>query len=981
MQLQVPAMLKNRRIQRVLPWLIMAAGIAITFSLHQISLKENYQNVEDRFHFRANEMVRNLESRLHGYKEILLGARGLFVSSEEVSREEFQGYVKELDLHQNYPGIRGLGFTLYIKPSDLENHIKKTRAEGFKHYQVKPQGHRDIYTSIIFLEPFDWRNQRAFGYDMFSEPVRRAAMQRALDENKIIFSGKVTLQQETDRNKQPGFLMYLPVYQPGKPHHTLEDRRKHIIGWVYAPFRMHDLMQGIMGPHFGEVGNSIGFDIYDGDVASPKHLMYDYREHANEGYRTHQPIFSTLKHLNVGEHQWTITVYSLPNLEARLSYKNARYIAIFGVLVSLLLAFIVWLLLNGNDRANAKANEITRELRASEQHTKRLNRDLMLLSECNLAMLKIDNETNLLQEICRMIVEKGGYLMAWVGYAEDDVNKTVQPQAEYGFHQDYLRQVTISWGENEYGFGPTGTAIRTGTTDINQDYFNNPRMAPWRDKAAHYGFQSSIAIPLSGSKGIFGALTIYAAEPFVFSPDEVKLLQELANDLSYGIETLRTRAEHKLNEEKIAFMAYHDALTQLPNRALLRELFNQVATRAKRQKRRLGLALLDIDNFKHINETLGHSIGDALLVQVTERLCASIAEKDIISRLNGDKFVFIFHSQQSDEHLQPKIEALIRVFASPFEIEGNIIDSTVSIGVCVFPDEGQDLETLIRKADIAMSIAKEGGGNTFQFFTQKMHADAEEKMQLMGQLHNAIKNQQLSLHYQAQVDIQHSKVIGFEALLRWQHPEKGNISPAVFVPLAESNGLIVPIGDWVIHEACHQAKVWLDNGHALVVAVNLSAVQFKRGNLLQTVENALQQSGLPAHLLELELTESILLQDIDTVMQTLSALKAIGVKLSIDDFGTGYSSLSYLKRLDVDKLKIDQSFVRDLNIDANDAAIVNAIIQVAHALQLKVIAEGVENTEQLSFLKQHACDEMQGYLYAAPVPADEIAHLLIKPLT
>lgn len=973
----VPAKLRTRRLQRMLPWVILAAGLGITFGLRQISLQENYQNVEDRFHFRANEMMRNLESRLHGYKEVLLGARGLFVSSDDVTREEFRDYVKELDLRKNYPGIQGIGFSQFIQPLQLEKHISAVRKEGFSNYQINPIGRRDIYTSIVFLEPFDWRNQRAFGYDMFSEPVRRAAMQRALDENKIISSAKVTLVQETDVNKQPGFLMYLPVYQPGKPHANLQQRRENIMGWVYAPFRMHDLMSGVMGPHFGETGSSIGYDIYDGDQVMPENLMYDYRLQTNSAQQ-HQPIFSTLKQFNLGEHRWTIVVYSLPGLEARLAYKNADYIAIFGALLSALLAFIVWLLLNGSDRAYALANEMTKELRASEQNTKRLNRNLVLLSECNLTMLKIDNENALLQEICRMIVEKGGYLMAWVGYAEQDADKTVRPLAEYGFNNDYLQQVKISWGENKFGFGPTGTAIRSGITDINQDYLNNPRMAPWRERALHCGYQSSIAIPLSNSKGNFGALTIYAAEPFVFNPDEVKLLEELANDLSYGMETLRTRVEHKLNEEKIAFLAYHDALTQLPNRALLRELFKKISAQATRHQYKLGIALLDIDNFKHINETLGHNIGDTLLVQVTERLSASIAENDVMSRLNGDKFVFVFNEQHTDADMQNKIQALISAFSSPFEIEGNIIDSTASIGVCMFPDEGEDLETLIRKADIAMSIAKEGGGNTYQFFTQKMHADAEEKMQLMGQLHHAIKNQQLSLHYQAQLDIQQNRIVGFEALLRWQHPEKGNVSPAVFVPLAESNGLIIPIGDWVIHEACRQAKAWLDDGHAVVVAVNLSAIQFKRGNLLQTVTSALQLAGLPPHLLELELTESILLQDIDTVMHTLTQLKTMGIKLSIDDFGTGYSSLSYLKRLDVDKLKIDQSFVRDLDVDTNDAAIVNAVIQVAHALQLKVIAEGVETAAQLAYLKQHDCDEIQGYLCAKPLPASEIWQTLTQ---
>jgi len=489
--MHLPARLRTRRLQSALPWLILAIGLAITFGLRQISLQENYQNVQDRFHFRANEMLGNLESRLHGYKEILLGARGLFVSSDNVTREEFRDYVQELDLRRNYPGIQGLGFSLFIKPQHLETHIKQTRQEGFPNYQVKPAGRRDIYTAIIFLEPLDWRNQRAFGFDMFSEPVRRAAMQRALDENKIISSGKVTLLQETDVNKQPGFLMYLPVYQPGKPHANLQQRRQNIIGWVYAPFRMHDLMLGVMGPHFGETSSAIGYDIYDGDKVTPEKLMYDYRLQTSSAV-DHKPIFTTIKKLNLGEHDWTIVIYSLPGLESRLAYKNADYIAIFGALLSALLAFIMWLLLNGTDRAHALANEMTKELRASEQNTKRLNRNLVLLSECNLAMLKIENESLLLQEICRLIVEKGGYLMAWVGYAEHDADKTVRPLAAYGFNNHYLQQVKISWGENEYGFGPTGTAIRSGSTDINQDYLNNPRMAPWRERALQYGFQSSI---------------------------------------------------------------------------------------------------------------------------------------------------------------------------------------------------------------------------------------------------------------------------------------------------------------------------------------------------------------------------------------------------------------------------------------------------------------------------------------------------------
>lgn len=969
-------LLDAKYLQRFLPWLILISGLGITLFLRHMALQENHKNIEERFYFRANEMTNNIQSRIHSYKEILLGAKGLFISSITVDRQEFHEYVKQLNLADFYPGIQGLGFALLIAPDALEAHQKKIREEGFPNYAVRPSDRRDIYSSVVYIEPFDWRNQRAFGFDMFSEPTRNAAMQQAMDTNKPTASGMVTLIQETEKNKQPGFLMYLPIYQSRQPINTIEQRRKNIYGWVYAPFRIHDLMNGIMGPQFGELGNTIGFDVYDGNATDPEKLMYDYHQQTGTQRSHRASVFKTIKQIDVGEHTWTISVFSLPSLDNRLHYKEANYIAIAGAALSAMLALIVWLLLSGRERAYAKANEITSELRASELHTKRLNRDLKLLSECNMAMLKIDDEPVLLQSICRMIVEQGNYRMAWVGFAENDEEKSVRLVAESGFDNGYLNSVKISWADNPYGRGPTGSAIRNGITDINHDYLNNDRMAPWRSSALTHGFQSSISIPLSCDKKIIGALTIYAAEPYAFTPDEVELLEELAGDLSYGIQMLRTRNAHKLTEEKIAFMAYHDALTQLPNRILLQELFSEVSQAAERREAMLGIALLDLDNFKHVNDTLGHSLGDKLLVNVTQRLCENIDQTDIISRLNGDKFVLILHHIQNNDVLSAKIQAVLSSLNQPFTVDNHLVDITASFGISIFPNNGKSLDQLIKKADIAMYVAKENGRNTYQFYTEKMDADVENQLQLAGHLHQAIKNNQLSLNYQMQVDIQQGKPIGFEALLRWEHPEKGRIPPSVFIPLAENNGLIIPIGEWVMHEACKQAKTWYDQGYPLVVAINLSAIEFKRGNLLESVKHALEQTGLPPHLLELELTESILLKDMDMVMEMLRQLKALGVKLAIDDFGTGYSSLSYLKRLAVDKLKIDQSFVRDIAIDQNDEAIVNAIIQVGHALQLKVIAEGVEDAVQLDYLKKHQCDEVQGYYFSKPVNGAEIVQTL-----
>lgn len=505
-------------------------------------------------------------------------------------------------------------------------------------------------------------------------------------------------------------------------------------------------------------------------------------------------------------------------------------------------------------------------------------------------------------------------------------------------------------------------------------------MVPWRENALKRGYQSSISIPLSNNKGIFGALVIYAAEPFVFPRDEVELLEKLAGDLSYGITTLRTRAEHKLSEDKIKFLAYHDTLTKLPNRLLLRECFQKLSVSAQQKQTKIGVLLLDLDNFKHVNDTLGHSMGDRLLMMVAERLLGNINTSDTLSRLESDKFVLLLNDIPENSHFTKRIQHIIDSFMKPFDIESNIIDVTASIGISIFPHDGLELDSLLKKADIAMYYAKDQGRNIYQFYTAQMDLETQDQTELQSQLHNALKNNELRLHYQAQVSLKNDCITGFEALLRWQHPQKGIILPGKFIHLAERSGLIVPIGAWVLNEACRQAKIWLDMGSPLVIAINLSTIQFKRGNLLDTVSDALEKTGLPPHLLELELTESILLQNVEGVMNNLHALKSMGIKLSIDDFGTGYSSLSYLKRLAIDKLKIDQSFIRDLPTDKDDEAIVNTVVQLGHSLQLTVIAEGVENLEQIDLLQKYGCDEAQGYYFSKPVPAEQTLALLNKTL-
>ncbi|MDP1657144.1 MAG: EAL domain-containing protein [Hylemonella sp.] len=435
--------------------------------------------------------------------------------------------------------------------------------------------------------------------------------------------------------------------------------------------------------------------------------------------------------------------------------------------------------------------------------------------------------------------------------------------------------------------------------------------------------------------------------------------------------------ERKTTEEQIEFLAYHDPLTGLPNRVLLEDRLAQAMAHASRSQTHLALLFLDLDNFKQINDSLGHATGDALLKQVALRLGECIRESDTISRQGGDEFVVLLNELQDPDASLAALTKIVSKLQDPFLVDGNELSTSVSIGVTIYPEDGTDFDTLRKKADMAMYRAKEAGRNTYRFFDEAMNSEAIEHLVIRNGLRRALERDELVLHYQPQIDLASGQIIGAEALIRWRHPELGVVAPGRFIHIAEDSGMIVPIGEWVLNKACQQAMAWQRAGlPRLLMAVNLSAVQFRRGNVEQNVMHALQRSGLDPALLELELTESILIQNVEQVLATVKALKRLGVKLSIDDFGTGYSSLSYLKRFDIDKLKIDQSFIRDLATDPDDAAIVHAIVQMAHSLNLKAIAEGVEHAAMLPQLRDFGCDEAQGYYFARPMPADEFERYL-----
>ena len=440
---------------------------------------------------------------------------------------------------------------------------------------------------------------------------------------------------------------------------------------------------------------------------------------------------------------------------------------------------------------------------------------------------------------------------------------------------------------------------------------------------------------------------------------------------------IRDMSERHASARHIEYLAHHDALTGLPNRTVMESRFEQAVADAARSGTHVALMFLDLDSFKTVNDSLGHPVGDELLKGVAQRLAHFARASDIVSRQGGDEFLIVFTGLAEGSDVELAANRLVQQFKAPFQVDGHEIATSFSVGIALYPRDGADFPTLLKKADIAMYQAKAAGRDTWRQFGDHMDVEAMGRHRIRNALHQASERHEFTLHFQPQVDLARGRVTGAEALLRWHHPELGFVPPVDFIPIAEESGLIVPIGEWVLHEACRQAVSWQQPGRPpLSVAVNISAVQFARGDLEDTVRRALAASGLAPGLLELELTESILIRNVDSVLGTVRRLKRLGVMLSIDDFGTGYSSLTYLKRFAVDRLKIDQSFIRDLVSDADSGAIVRAIVQMAQSLNLKTVAEGIEDDGVIAHLRSIGCDQGQGYGIARPMPGPALLAFL-----
>ena len=619
------------------------------------------------------------------------------------------------------------------------------------------------------------------------------------------------------------------------------------------------------------------------------------------------------------------------------------------------------------------AHDVTSRL-AAESGQASAHRALRMLGACNEAMIRIDDEKRLLDEICRIVVDIGGYSLAGVGYCQHDEERSLLPMAAHGDHPEVVNAMRLSWGaDSPYGQGPAGRCVRSGEPVVYSDISDPAQGFPWRDKALAMGYRSAITLPLRNEAGSFGFLGMYADSTHHVQGDELKLLQELVDNVAFGIGAIRARRDRRRIQAELEYNATHDAVTGLDRYAVLEARLARLA--AADDGAAVAVLLVDLDRFSGVNEAVGHAHADDVLRIVAGRLLGSAGEHAHVAHLAGDEFVVVASVAGEDE-AHALAERIRTMVCQPIEGDGYRLLLTATIGISLAPLHGREPIDLLRRAQAAMERGKGLGRDCVSPFLTGQVREIEDRMTLGGALRGAARAGELQLHYQPQFAATPHRLTGFEALLRWSNPTLGAVSPARFIPIAEALGLMPEIGAWVLREACRQARAWRDAGHAdFVIAVNVSAQQLQRPGLVQAVADALAEHGVAPAMLDIELTESSLMENVARVQGTLAELKALGVMLSLDDFGTGYSSLAYLKHFSLDKLKIDQSFVKGLPENGDDAAIARTIVSIGHQLRLVVSAEGVETAEQAEFLRGIGCDELQGYFLGRPVPADKAGEL------
>ena len=1049
-----------RRVGQTVPaFLVLALGLVISLAAWRSTERRVSGEAETKFQHEIAQAVGALDQRFQDNVNLLVGLHGLFVASDQVDRDDFQRYLSGFHIRQRYSGVRLVSFVRYVphaSRAEFERRVRRDRTvdpRGFPNFRIRPPGTREDYFVVTYIEPLAG-NERALGFDVFSESVRRAAVERARDSGQPTASEPIWL--AADPQKRISVALRMPVYRGGMPVTTVAQRRASFVGTVSSAINVEALVSGLLGR---ELGRDFDLTIHDMgftgeetpvEAASHDNLVFDSGRifgrsvaRYDEGSVLHQ-----LMSLDVAGRIWRLE-FSAPSAPAHGAGGVLPLVILMGgVVTSLLLFWVVWALLLSRERA-LKLAEHASAVRAAEGLREQLafiqqlieavpqpiffkdvsgrrylgvnrawekffgiprarfigktvfelypdNPELAKMHHAKdedlfrqpgsqsyeAAILAADHRLHHTIYNKAIFADSNGAVAGLIGTITDVTGlkeaeaalregearfrDLTELSSDWYWEQDAeLRFTQISSRVHEFALGSEDD-IGKPRWEISRMHMTEEQWQPHRAAlAARRSFQDFVYQRYD----VYGNLRI-------ISVSGRPIFDEAGRFQGYR-GTGRDITEQKRAEEQIRHMAHYDALTELPNRMLLYDRIGQAIAQAQRNQEVLAVLFIDLDRFKTVNDSLGHAVGDRLLKSVAGLLESCTRGSDTIARIGGDEFVVLLGGLKEPEDARHVAQKVVDVLSEPVMIDGHELKVTPSVGICAYPHDGEDVETLMRNADTAMYYAKQMGRNNYQFFTQAMTDAAQQRLVMENDLRHAIGRGEFMLHYQPQLDLKSGAIIGFEALLRWRHPQRGMVSPSEFIAAAEETGLIGPLGEWVLRQACSDARAWRESGYPdLQIAVNCSAHQFQREGFVETVDQVLRGTGLPASCLELEITESVMVQRSEDVIARFSALDAMGVRIAIDDFGTGYSSLSYLKRFAIHRLKIDQSFVRDISSDPDDAAIVSAIIAIAHSLGLKVLAEGVETAEQLAFLRSLGCDGAQGYYFSRPVPAGEFMRLL-----
>jgi diguanylate cyclase (GGDEF)-like protein len=922
--------------------LTLVTGCAVTGMLFVAVSALEYGKMELSFQQRAQMRAATIHRGLDDTLELVIILNDLFKSVDNVSREQFADFTRPL--LARYPFVQAFNFhrTLDQREARRFEAAMQARYPGYRLHDADnlPMAERPQHVVVDYLEPLQG-NEAAFGLDVASIPPMFKAINEGVAAGQTRATPLLRLVQE--RARQKGFVLMMPVYRRGADISTPALRRAAWIGNTSAVIRSTDLVHKILLGADLLDDRQLVLRVYIGDDVQPDNLVYSQGQASGLGaaarplqrwfaFDYHESYTSTF---SATGKTWHVQVTPLPR-PFLSDHLGSLSTLTGGLLFSLLIAAFVNSLARRSLRVQRLVDERTLDLQRSNEL---LNQDVAARKRTEEALQESEHRFKRL-----LALSSDWYWEQDAGFRFTNITG--------GFFDKGQQDPAHFLGKTRWEMHPEMWDSRWGREHIamleaNLPFANLEYALPGLDGQVHW-FSTS-------------------GEPVFDKEGRFRGYRGTGSEIT----------ERKLSEQRIHHIAHHDVLTGLPNRVLLQDRLMQAAAYANRSGNPLWVMLIDLDRFKFVNDSLGHKAGDLLLKTVAHRLQDSVRESDTVARLSGDEFVAILAEYPDAVLTRDVTQRIMRAVAQPVMLEGKEFFVTCSIGVAVYDPDGTPAQRLIEHADIAMYRAKKMGRNNAQFYQPAMNEEALERVRIESALRNALERNEFVLHYQPQLDLQSGRVVGMEALIRWQHPELGMVAPCRFIGLAEETGLIVPIGAWVLQTACAQAKAWQDAGHGpLRIAVNLSPRQFSEPNLVASIVDVLQHTGLPPSCLDIELTEGLFMHDVALAVELLHKLKALGLALSIDDFGTGYSSFSYLRKFPIDVLKIDRSFVSDI-VEGDEAAIVVSIIALAHNLKLRVIAEGVETAGQLEYLRRNGCDEIQGYYFSPPVPAAAFEQMLI----